>query len=103
MKMEEPEIVFDPLPGDALSRLVTESLASFNIAATGHSSWYPVGFFLRSARGEWLGGLLGNIWGGWLHVTHLWVAARAAQRQRNAAAPGGTRITQSRAAAVPSP
>ena len=36
-----------------------------------------MGFFLKSARGEWLGGLLGNIWGGWLHVTHLWVASPA--------------------------
>ena len=86
--MEEPEIVFDPLPGDALSRFVTESLASYNVAATGHSSWYPVGFFLKSARGEWLGGLLGNIWGGWLHVTHLWVAA---PMRRNG---NGTRLLQ---------
>ena len=75
--MEELEIVFDPLPPDALSRFVTESLASHNIAATGLASWYPVGFFLKSAHGEWLGGLLGNIWGGWLHVTHLWVASPA--------------------------
>jgi uncharacterized protein (DUF924 family)/GNAT superfamily N-acetyltransferase len=84
--MEELAIVFDPLPGEALNRFVTESLASYNIAATGHSSWYPVGFFLKSARGEWLGGLLGNIWGGWLHVTHLWVAS--AMRRRG----GGTRL-----------
>jgi GNAT superfamily N-acetyltransferase len=35
-----------------------------------------------------LGGLLGNIWGGWLHVTHLWVAAPA-RRHRN-----GTRLLQ---------
>lgn len=73
--MEKLEIVFDPLPSDALSRFVTESLAAYNIAATGQESWYPIGFFLRSGRGEWLGGLLGNIWGGWLHVTHLWMAA----------------------------
>jgi uncharacterized protein (DUF924 family)/GNAT superfamily N-acetyltransferase len=75
--MAKPEIVFDPLPPEALSRFVTESLASHNIAATGLASWYPVGFFLKSERGEWLGGLLGNIWGGWLHVTHLWVASPA--------------------------
>ena len=78
--MQELEIVFDPLPSDSLSRFITESLASYNIAATGQESWYPVGFFLKSARGEWLGGLLGNIWGGWLHVTHLWVAAPVRNR-----------------------
>jgi uncharacterized protein (DUF924 family)/GNAT superfamily N-acetyltransferase len=75
--MEDLELVFDPLPSDALKRFVTEGLASHNIAATGLASWYPVGLFLKSAHGEWLGGLLGSIWGGWLHVTHLWVASPA--------------------------
>jgi len=86
--VEELEIVFDPLPPEPLTRFVTESLASFNVAATGLSAWYPVGFFLKSRRGEWLGGLLGNIWGGWLHVTHLWVAS-AERRHGN-----GTRLLQ---------
>jgi GNAT superfamily N-acetyltransferase len=88
MTVEELEIVFDPLPPEPLTRFVTESLASFNVAATGLSAWYPVGFFLKSRRGEWLGGLLGNIWGGWLHVTHLWVAS-AERRHGN-----GTRLLQ---------
>jgi uncharacterized protein (DUF924 family)/GNAT superfamily N-acetyltransferase len=88
MRVEELEIVFDPLPPEELTRFVTESLASFNVAATGLSAWYPVGFFLKSRSGEWLGGLLGNIWGGWLHVTHLWVAS-AVRRQRH-----GTRLMQ---------
>jgi len=86
--MEELEIVFDPLPGEALTRFVTESLASYNIAATAQESWYPVGFFLRTGRGEWLGGLLGNLWGGWLPVSHLWVAAPV---RRNG---NGTRLLQ---------
>jgi len=75
--VQEFEIVFDPLPGNSLTRFITESLASYNIAATGQADWYPLGFFLRAGNGEWLGGLLGNLWGGWLHVTHLWVAAPA--------------------------
>ena len=89
MTVEELEIVFDPLPPEPLTRFVTESLASFNVAATGLSAWYPVGFFLKSRSGEWLGGLTGIIWGGWLHVTHLWVAS-AVRRQRH-----GTRLLQS--------
>jgi GNAT superfamily N-acetyltransferase len=68
------EIVFDPLPGEALSRLVSENVVNANIARTGASDWHPVGFFLRSPRGEWLGGLTGYIWGGWLHVNFLWVS-----------------------------
>jgi uncharacterized protein (DUF924 family)/GNAT superfamily N-acetyltransferase len=79
-EMHDLEIVFDPLPPESLTRFVTDGLASHNIAATGFSNWYPVGFFLKSARGEWLGGLLGNIWGGWLHVTHLWLASPARGR-----------------------
>jgi ribosomal protein S18 acetylase RimI-like enzyme len=35
---------------------------------------------LKTVDGEWLGGLIGNIWGGWLHVTHLWLAAPARRR-----------------------
>ncbi len=88
MTVEELDIVFDPLPPEPLTRFVTESLASFNVAATGLSAWYPVGFFLKSRSGEWLGGLLGHIWGGWLQVTHLWVAS-AVRRQRH-----GTRLLQ---------
>jgi GNAT superfamily N-acetyltransferase len=71
--VQELEIVFDPLPPDALSRFVVDNLDNHNVAATGLATWYPVGFFLRSARGEWLGGLLGSLWGGWLHVRILWV------------------------------
>jgi len=78
--MEEPELVFDPLPPEALSRFVTESLAAHNVAATGDPRWYPVGIFPKSARGEWLGGLLGEIWGGWLHVRILWVDSAARGR-----------------------
>ena len=77
MKVHDLEIVFDPLPGESLTRFITESLGSYVVAATGQADWYPLGFFLRSGDGEWLGGLLGSLWGGWLHVTHLWVASPA--------------------------
>jgi GNAT superfamily N-acetyltransferase len=45
-----------------------------NVAVTGRVEWYPVAFFLKDERGEVLGGLLGNIWAGWLHVGTLGVA-----------------------------
>jgi ribosomal protein S18 acetylase RimI-like enzyme len=70
------EIIFDPLPTEAVSRLVSENVISFNVARTGCVDWHPVGFFLRSKRGEWRGGLTGYIWGGWLHVQFLWVSER---------------------------
>jgi GNAT superfamily N-acetyltransferase len=68
------EMVFEPLPGEALTRFLTDNVLNVNIAKTGVSTWHPVGYFLRNARGEWLGGLTGYIWGGWFHVDFLWVA-----------------------------
>jgi GNAT superfamily N-acetyltransferase len=86
--MNDLELVFDPLPGDALSRYIVDQLSAHNLAATGASGYYPVGYFLKNARGEWLGGLLGSLWGGWLHVRILWVDT-AARGQGN-----GTRLLQ---------
>ncbi len=78
-----PEIVFDPLPGEALSCLVSENVISPNITRTGVSDWHPVEFFLKSPCGEWLGGLTGYIWGGWLHMNFLWLSeALRGQRPR---------------------
>jgi len=86
--LQNLEIVLDPLPGDALSRHVVDQLVAHNLAETGASTYYPVGFFLKNARGEWLGGMLGSLWGGWLHVRILWVDT-AARGQGN-----GTRLLQ---------
>jgi GNAT superfamily N-acetyltransferase len=87
-EVQNLELVFDPLPGDALSRYIADQLSAHNLAATGASEYHPVGFFLKNARGEWLGGLLGSLWGGWLHVRILWVDT-AARGQGN-----GTRLLQ---------
>lgn len=80
--MQDLELIFDPLPPDALRRFVVDSLNAHNIAQTGQSAWHPVGFFLKNTRGEWVGGLIGDLWGGWLHVRILWVDA-AARSQGN--------------------
>jgi GNAT superfamily N-acetyltransferase len=73
----ELAIVFDPLPAEALARLVTDAVDQHNIAATGIAEWYPANFLLKNGHGEWMGGLFGSIWGGWLHVRYLWVAGAA--------------------------
>jgi ribosomal protein S18 acetylase RimI-like enzyme len=80
--MSDLEIVFDPLPSDELARLVRDNVVNFGIARTGASDWHPVGFFLKSPRGEWLGGLLGYIWGGWLHINFLWVSETVRGRRQ---------------------
>lgn len=73
--MDDPELVYDPLPSDTLSQFITDNLVMVATAKTGVEDWTPANFFLRNARGEWVGGLLGMIWGGWLHVKILWIAA----------------------------
>jgi GNAT superfamily N-acetyltransferase len=71
--VEDLEMVFEPLPGEALTRFLRDNIINVNIAKTGVSTWHPVGYFLKNARGEWLGGLTGYVWGGWFHVGFLWV------------------------------
>jgi GNAT superfamily N-acetyltransferase len=70
---EEVSLVFEP-GNEFAEKVVTSGLERHNIAATGQTAYYPVSYFLKSARGEVLGGLLGSIWAGWLHIKIVWVA-----------------------------
>jgi len=65
-------IVFDQAEG-AEAELVRDRLDMFNVGATGVSTYYPIHYYVKNSRGETMGGLLGNIWGGWLYVTYLWI------------------------------
>lgn len=44
-----------------------------NIAVTGIDAFAVPNFTLREPSGEVRGGLIGEIWGGWMHVSYLWV------------------------------
>lgn len=65
-------IVFNA-DGGADAKFVRDRLDLYNVGITGQSTWYPVNFFVKSGRGETLGGVLGAIWGGWLQIGFLWV------------------------------
>ena len=84
--MEELQLIYEPFPSDALTRFLSDNVINVNFARTGVPTWHPVGFFLRNRRGEWLGGLTGHLWGGWMHVNFLWVT-EALRGQRH-----GTRL-----------
>lgn len=71
---QQLELIFNPFPGGELARFVADHVVNLNFVKTGAVDWHPVNFFLKSPRGEWLGGLTGHVWGGWLHVNFLWVA-----------------------------
>jgi ribosomal protein S18 acetylase RimI-like enzyme len=70
--MSDHSIVFAQ-EGAAEAQFVRDRLDMFNVGVTGVSTYYPVNFFVKSERGETLGGLLGGVWGGWLHITYLWI------------------------------
>lgn len=75
--MEKLRIDFEPMLGDDVRTHVMEGLHAFNYAATGHAASYPANFIVRGEAGDVLGGLLGYVWAGWLHVTYLWLAEPA--------------------------
>ena len=75
--MTEPRVSFEPFADAAIKEFIVNGIDYHNIAATGHSAYYPVQLFLRGDRDEVLGGLLGQIWGLWLHISYLWVAEPA--------------------------
>ena len=69
----ELTIICEPYPNGACRETVVHGVDQHNVASTGLAAYYPVGFVMRGARGEVLGGLLGDIWGGWMFVGSLWV------------------------------
>src|SRR5262249_2835493 len=73
--MTDLRLVVEPHAPESLKQHVRDSLDLHNVAATGQSEYYAVSVFLKDAGDEVLGGLLGSLWGGWLYVQHLWVAA----------------------------
>jgi GNAT superfamily N-acetyltransferase len=71
--MSELSIVVEPNPPKAWSEVVQRGLRNHNTAATGIVEFYPVAFLVKDPSGAIVGGVLGNIVGGWLHVRSLWV------------------------------
>ena len=68
------KIVSEPREESADATFVRESLALYNVGATGHSYYSPLAIFLKDERGAVLGGALGHVWGGWLDLDALWVS-----------------------------
>ena len=70
--MADLKIVFEQ-EGGAAAAIVRDRLDNYNVAVTGDPVYYPANFFVKNARGKTLGGLLGSVWGGWMHIRILWV------------------------------
>lgn len=67
-------VVFDPYAAADIHDFVETIVVNHNLAITGRAEWYPVAFLLKGENGEFMGGLLGDIWAAWLHVKTLAVA-----------------------------
>lgn len=72
--METVRIEFEPFLNEGARQFIVDGVDNYNIAATSVPGYFPVNFVLR---GDVLGGVLGQLWGGWLQVTYLWVAETA--------------------------
>ena len=72
--MATPRIVFEPDPSADTRHWVELGVDLHNVAATQRADAYPLAFTLRDADGALLGGVLGEVWAGWLHITNLWVS-----------------------------
>jgi len=75
--METTRIEFEPFIDEGVRQFIVDGIDYYNIAATGLPNYFPVNFVLRGEYGDVLGGLLGQLWGGWLQVSYLWVAEAA--------------------------
>jgi GNAT superfamily N-acetyltransferase len=72
--MRSLQIVVEPHASDHLKQVVQDGLAFYNVAVTGLDAYHPLAIFLKDEHGEILGGVLGHLWGQWLHITILWLA-----------------------------
>ena len=75
--METVRIAFEPFIDEGARQFIVNGVDYYNIAATSLPDYVPVNFVLRGERGDVLGGVLGQLWGGWLQVAYLWVAEPA--------------------------
>ncbi len=71
--MNPPKVIVNADPPKAWFEIVSRGLDRHNTAATRIVEFYPVAFVIRDDGNHVRGGLLGSLWGQWLHVGSLWV------------------------------
>jgi len=70
---DDIRISSEPMAPDSDAQFVRDGLSIYNVGRTGQDYWRPVKLFVRDGTGLIRGGLLGDIWGGWLEVKILWL------------------------------
>ena len=68
-------MVYEPLPGEELTRFLSDNVININFARTGISTWHPANYLLKNARGEDIG-RVDRQHLGWLAARHLCSGSR---------------------------
>lgn len=72
--MKRLRITVEPQASESQKEFIREKLGLYSIAMTGNEEYYTVAVFLRDTNDEALGGILGEIWGQWMFISHVWLA-----------------------------
>jgi ribosomal protein S18 acetylase RimI-like enzyme len=67
-------VVSDAHASDADKDIVRNGIDEGNMRITGRRDTHPIAIFVRDEQGAIRGGILGDVWAGWLHITYLWIA-----------------------------
>ena len=52
---------------------IENAIDEFNMRYTGDRNYRPVRIFLRDEANTLCGGIMADLWGGWMHITYLWI------------------------------
>jgi GNAT superfamily N-acetyltransferase len=74
--METLQISSEPDANPEDVAVIEAGLNQFNLTVSSIRDYRSVAIFLRDAAGTIHGGLIGNMWGGWLHIKNLWITER---------------------------
>ena len=64
----------DARPEDVMT--LENAINEFNMRYTGDRNYRPVRIFLRDEANVLRGGIVADLWGGWMHIDTLWIDER---------------------------
>jgi ribosomal protein S18 acetylase RimI-like enzyme len=71
----------EPEANSADVDFIVDAINDMNMTLMNDRNYSPLRLFLRDEDSKIVGGIVGDIWGGWLHITHLWIVDHL-RRQR---------------------
>src|SRR5688572_22645510 len=71
--MPEYHFMSEPNASPEDQQRIRDEIYRYNMEKLNDSNYSALSIFVRDDAGQIVGGILGDIWGGWLHITYLWV------------------------------